>query len=192
MLKKFEKFAEIYPKNKWVRLSLHDKDYLKDELFAIVHNAYSPIGGHVRIINPDSVITDKNLVYWTATDIDYDPEADIVIFCKKTKFGNKVSGWGHDGEKNSKQKLIQKLSELLKKPGYFVEISGKAAEQLDKLNVPFINNNDQVQMLFPNSEIIWYGKNPEKMFDYFAGFYRRTLENGEETDVEIVLGNPNF
>ncbi len=189
MITTFESFAEVYPKNKWIKLSIHDREDMKDNLFAIVHNAYSPIGGHVRIINPESVIKDKDLVYWNATDIDFDPDADVVIFCRKTKFGFKVSGWGHDGEKNSKLDLMKRLANLLKKPGYYVEISGKPADiLLTNYKVPFVNNVEDIQTLFPNSEIFWYGKLPGKNID---GFYKRTI-GSNETDMEIILGIPKF
>ena len=192
MLKTFEKFSELYPKNKWVKLNLHDKEYLKDELFTIIHNAYSPIGGHVRIVNPDSIVEDDDLVYWDAADIDYDPEADIVIFGKKTKFGYKISGWGHDGEKNSKRELFNHVAKILKKPGYYVEISGKPAEILIKnYNVHFIDDIDEIQKLFPESKIKWFGKHPHFESGVIDGFYIRKQEN-LETDIEIVLGKPNI
>jgi len=193
MLKTFEKFSNLYPKNKWVRLTLYDKEYLKDELFAIIDNAYSPIGGHVRIVSADSIVKDKDLTYWIAADIDYDPDVDIVIFGKKTNFGYKISGFGHDGLIKSKMLLMKKLAQILKKQGYYLEVSGKPAEILiNNYNVSFIDSEKDIEKLFPGTYINWYGKHPDGKYGIIDGFYSRILNNGELTEVEIILGNPNI
>ena len=187
MITKFEyfseetTFSEIYPKNKWVQLTFVDKDYLKYELYSLIHNAYSPLGGHVRIVKPESIITDKNLTYWNAADVDFDPESDVVIFGRKTKHGIKISGWGHDGEKVSRQELVKRLSSILKRSGYFIEVSGRPAELLLRNDVP-IANKESIKMVFPDSEFTWYSD----------GSYKRTLGSNKETDVEFLLGRPNI
>lgn len=180
-LKTFEdyKFSDIFPKNDWVELSHDNRKELKREVWELVDNAYKPLGGHVRISNPDSVVNDKDLVFWSAVDIDDDPYSDVVIFARKS-FGYKISGWGHDGGRESKIGLMTKLVHLLKKPGFWIEVSGKPAEilsnKVDKLPI------SDVQKIFPNSEIT----------ELESGFYTRTLSDGVITDPEIILGNPSF
>ena len=88
----FEKFTfnDIYKtKNKWIDLiNRNDLDEVKDNLYVLVDNAYSKLGGNVSIKNPDDVLKRE---YWEAIDIDNDPDADAVLFGKKTKHGIKIS-----------------------------------------------------------------------------------------------------
>ena len=186
----YEKMSLIYPKNKWVNLDVYDKDYLKDELFTIIDKAYSPIGGHVRINSPDAVENDKDLTYWNAINIEGD-DADAVLFGKKTQFGYKISGIGHNGKKESKQELMSHLAKLLHKPGYYIEISDRPAEILVKnYYVSFIDTPEEIEKLFPGSKVQWVGKHPEHP-SVVDGFYRRSIEGGM-TGIEIVLGKPKI
>ena len=108
-LKLFEDtFNDIYKrKNKWIKLIDDNKiDELKNNLFILVNNAYSKIGGNNVIKSPDDIFKRS---YWEAIDIDTDPDADSLIFGKKTNYGIKITGIGHDGNRRTKKRLLNKL-----------------------------------------------------------------------------------
>jgi len=134
------------------------------------------------------------LNYWEAADIDYDPEVDVVVFGRKTKFGFKISGWGHDGENDSKYELMNHISNLLKKGGYYVEVSGKPASiLLKRLNTPYVKDINILKKIFPDSEFLWVGKNREEVsFGDIDGFYQRKLENNTITDTEILKTKKDY
>lgn len=174
------KFNDIFPKFKWVKLSISDRENLKKEIWELVDNAYKPLGGHVRISDINKIVTDNELVFWNAIDVDSDPNIDVVIFARKTKFGYKISGWGHDNGVESKKYLLKRLISLLRKKGYWIEVSGNPAKLLSR-NLKRLSIKD-VRKLFPESEVVYLGND----------LYQRTLEDGKKTDPEMILGNPNF
>jgi hypothetical protein len=173
------KFSDKFDKHKWVELNRKDRGELKREIWELVDNAYGPLGGHVRVKDQNSVVGDKNLSFWSAIDVDDDPYSDVVIFARKSESGYKISGWGHDGGKEAKKGLIKKLASLLRKKGFWIEVSGKPATILSNMGANRVNDRRTIEKLFPNSKI--------KMLD--NGYYKRTLENGD-TEEEIILGNP--
>ena len=177
------KFSDIFTKYKWVELPIEARNVLKKEIWELVDIAYKPLGGHVRISDPNSVINDKELSFWSAVDIDDDPYSDVVIFARKSPNGYKISGWGHDGEKESRKELIKQLGNILMRQSFWIEVSGRPAEIL--MNTPGINylkDKESVAKLFPESEINWVGN----------GYYTRKLHDGTVTDEEIVIGNPRI
>ena len=112
-----------YPKGKYVQVT--DPSELKDiqqQLFDLVQNAYSSIGGHVNIGSPSDIL-DPDLTYWKVADIDADPELDVVSFGKQGKRGTKHTGMGHDGDKSNVKNLLKHKTSLLKTPGNYVEVS---------------------------------------------------------------------
>lgn len=185
-------FHDLFPKNEWMQLSKQDMIELKDSLWVIIDNAYGPLGGHVRIKNAESIINDPDLSFWRAIDIDRDPDADIVIFGRHTDTGYKISGWGHDGEKASKKELMSQLASILKRKGFWIEVSGRPSEILLKqFNCSYVDTYEKIMNLFPGSNINWLSEHPtDPDLKNFKGFYQRVLEDGTDTEIEIVLGNP--
>jgi hypothetical protein len=183
-LKLYEEFvfSDIAKKYQWVELSFEDRKKLKHEVWELIDTAYSTLGGHVRISKKDDIFNDKELTFWSAVDVDDDPYCDVVIFGKKTTFGNKLSGWGHDGQKISKKELFNKLSNILSNPGVWLEASGRPAEILLSKGIKYLNSKEEIQKIFPNSEINWIGD----------GKYTRKLPSGLTTDEEFIFGNPNI
>lgn len=181
-LKIFEDFtfSDLFDKNQWVELSMEDRSKLKKEIWEIVDLAYKTLGGHVRISSPDAVVNDPDLTFWTAVDIDRDPNADVVIFSRKSH-GHKISGWGHDGSKEARKELMKQLSNLLHKKGFWIEVSGRPAELLISTGCKR-NEYNVVKKIFPNSKINWIGD----------GIYTRTLADGETTEEEYLVGYPEI
>jgi len=173
-------FNDLYhSKNKWIRLKEEDKlEELKDNLYVLVNNAYSKLGGHVSIQNPDDVLKRD---YWLAVDIDSDPDADAVIFGKRTKYGIKISGIGHDGENRSKRELLETLIRLLNKRGFFIEASGRLKDFLENADVKYISDIKILKHIFTDSKNIELSENGE---------YVRDLIEGNKTEIEKLFGIP--
>lgn len=174
-------FSDFYDKNKWVKLSKEDRKNLKYELYDIVNLAYSDIGGHVRIDSPEAIVNDNELDFWNAVDIDEDPNVDVVIFSRRSN-GNKISGWGHDGSKESRKEVVNRLKSILRIDGFWIEVSDRPAEILIQSGCSFIKSESEIRELFPNTKIKWIGD----------GKYTRILEDGKETSIEYVVGKPKF
>lgn len=175
-----ESFLDIVKKKyKWVEIKKekHLKE-IADNFFFLVNNSYAPLGGHPSIPDSDAVIR-GNSVYWEAIDSDTDDDADAVIFGRKSDFGIKIQGIGHDKRRSSKSQVINKLANILKKrKGYWVEASDRLAEILFGMNVPYLEESD-AKKIFPTIEYLGDGK------------YRREVSKGK-FHTETIFGNPNI
>ena len=178
---------EDFPKNKYIEPTTSDKEKLKQTLFDLIQTAYAPIGGHLKFQSPDD-IKDPDLKYWKMADIDADPEIDVVYFGKKTPFGVKHTGIGHDGEKANIKKLLIKKSAELKKPGNYVEVSKGAFDSfVGKGNVPIIDDEETVRKVLGqrrSDQTTWHGKHP-KGKKPGNGWYTRKI-GGREVDKTMI------
>lgn len=181
-LKYFENFtfSDYFEKNKWEVLSIEHRRELKKELWELVDLAYRPLGGHVRIHNPETVLNDKDLDFWTCIDIDQDPNSDVVIFSRKS-FGNKISGWGHDGTQLAKKSLTSKLVSLLNTKNFWIEVSGKPAKILIDSGCNQIKDINVIEKIFNT-----------KINQSNDGSYTRLLPDGSYTEIEYIIGYPNI
>lgn len=177
-----KKFNDVYSKHKWYVLSKNDKENFKNNLFTLVNISYDQQGGHVRINSPNKVTDDAELTFWTAADVDHDPYADVVIFGKKTKYGTKISGVGTDDQVESKDILVKKMSSLLHQKGFYAEVSGGLTKLLLKSKTPYVNDVKLIRRIFNDSSV--------RFVDQYKNYYTRKLENGEETQEEILFGIP--
>jgi hypothetical protein len=179
-------FQDVFPgkKGEWVELGSDERSALKMEVFEIIDTAYRdvfPEEGHYRIQKPDDVVGDQDLVFWRAVDLDSDPKTDVVIFGSKRN-GFKISGWGHDGSREAKSGLMDKLADLFRdeSKNVWIEVAGAPAAVLTRKYGLGPADRDVVEALFPDSDFEWLE----------SGFYKRTLGEGKMTDAEIVIGNP--
>jgi len=179
--------GEIFNPKRGKIVKFNHKKYpeLSGELFDLIATAYAEIGGHVKIKTPDDVFSDPDWNYWEGLDIHGNKDFDVVMFGKKTKFGVKFSGVGHDGEKNSKRAYLNARGEELIKPGYYIEVSGKIAEILIiKYNVPVVSDEVEVNLVL-GKKVEWIG---DKGGASGNGWYSRQL-GGKKHD-KILLGRP--
>jgi hypothetical protein len=70
----------------------------------LIANAYGNIGGNAELNSPNSIIS-SDLNFWQGEDIHNSPDFDLIVFGKKTKYGLKITGVGHDGTKSAIRKL---------------------------------------------------------------------------------------
>jgi hypothetical protein len=176
------KFNDLYSKYKWYTLNKENKSKLKNNLFVLVNLAYDDIGGHVRINTPEKVQQDTELTFWSAMDNNNDSYADVLIFGKKTPYGVKISGIGHNRTKEAKEELFNHLAKILNKRGFYLEASDKPAEILLSKNAPVVRHIDKVKKIFnsPNTKYI----------DQSNIYYDRHIESQDITVREILFGNP--
>ena len=178
---------EDFPKNKYIEPTTSDKEELKQTLFNLIQTAYAPIGGHLKFKTPDD-IKDPDLKYWKMADIDQDPEIDVVYFGKKTPFGIKHTGIGHDGEKPNIKKLLIKKSAELRTSGNYVEVSKGAFDSfVGKGKVPIIDDEETVRKVLGDrrsKETTWHGEHPKGTYPG-NGWYTRIIGGKEVTKTLI-------
>lgn len=171
------------PKNKWeLVVSNGDKEELGTDLVSLVRQAYTntPQGSFVNSIK-DVIPSDWNVIDW-----DQDPDVDSCVFYRKNRNGEnwqgyKLQGLGHDGTRTSKDKAINKIQQLLSKPGVWIESSDAMRHVLKKLNVPAVTDERLLQQLFNDPKL--------KMID--DDTYVRQLSDGTKV-TETVFGSPKI
>lgn len=176
-------FEFALPKNQWqLVVSNGDKEELGTDLVSLVKNAYSntPQGSFVNSIK-DVIPSDWNVIDW-----DQDPDVDACVFYRTNRGneswnGYKIQGLGHDGTRTSKDKAINKIRELLSKPGVWIESSDAMRHLLKKLNVPSVTDEQVLQKLFKDPDL--------KMTS--DDTYVRKLASGLKV-TETVFGNPKI
>lgn len=148
-------------KNRWMRL-LKEKDYdrLKDEMFVLVGNNYTTLGDHPNIRNLDEVF-DTNVIYWEGIEVMSPNSFDVVIFGRKTSYGIKIIGIGHDGVKASRKDLMYVLARKLREQGYWMEAGGLVAHFLYSEWVKFVDLKSDAELIY--DDIQWLGKRGEYM-----------------------------
>ena len=184
-------FNEIFRvKNKWVPVGKSDKKVLMDEFKKLIDHAYEPIGGHLKIKDTDDMLRDDWDVWW-ANDVDEDPDADVVFFGKRTPFGIKLVGVGHDGGRIARRESLLYRGHFLLQKGGYLETSDKPYMILhNKFNVPIIKDPKVVQAVL-NKPIRWYGLHPKgKEGDPYGNdaWYSRKI-GGKEV-LKVLMGNP--
>ena len=179
---KFEDAAVFNPdivskKKVWYKLDTNDILKVSDNVIELIKTAYkgTDMGSFV---NSKSDLTKS--IYWNAIDIDSNPNANAVIFGRKSPHGIKIQGIGHDGEKISKDVLINRIVKLLNTNGYWIEASGALERVLSKKGVPFVNSEKVAQSIFPNSGLKFLGH---------GGQYKRKVDGGKEV-IETIFGKP--
>lgn len=170
---------EFYIKNKWVSISQKEKQLLKRNLLDLINKAYASQGMQHYDFKTTQDILNSDYVFWKVLDWDDDEEIDAEIVGKK-KFGTKISAIGHDMQNKSKTELIKKHYNLLKKSGYWAEVSGKPAQFFLAAGVNVIKNKNIVNLLLYPKKIKWLGD----------GWYERKI--GDEIKKKIIIGIPKI
>ena len=177
-------------KNKWVPVQQADKNDLVDDFFKLVDIAYAPIGGHLKVNGPED-LKREDWDVWHAIDIDEDPDADVVLFAKRTPFGVKLIGVGHDGAKKSRMEALYQRADFLGKNGTYLEASGKTYMILrNKFNIDIVRDPKVVQAVL-DKPIQWHGRHPEgKNADPHQNdaWYSRKI--GDKIVTKIMMGKP--
>ena len=168
-------------KGDWDELAHAEKTEVGNGLKNLVDTAYASteLGGFIKDQN------DVNNSEWLALDWDEDDDIDTTVFYRKPRSseswrGFKIQGIGHDNQRESKSKVVDKIAELITKSGWWIEASGAMRGALLKRNCPVIDDIKVIQKLFNDSSI--------EMSDKVS--YRRSLPSGAKTETESVFGKP--
>ena len=160
---------------------------LSGEFFDLIATAYAEIGGHSKIKTPADVFGDKDWNYWEGVDLHGTKDFDMIMFGKKTKYGIKYSGVGHDGTKDAKRAYISTRGKELNKLGFYIEVSGKIAEiLLNSYDVPVISDEDTINKVL-GKNVTFIGTIDGKPGN---GWYSRKL--GGSSKEKILLGRPKI
>ena len=169
---------EELPRNKWIDISSDEKaEYAKD-IFDLINTAYAPIGGHPNYKSDADVLGSEADADYEVINIDDDPEPDAVNTYKKKSAGNKLVAIGHDGSSEAKSKIINHYADLLKQPGYYLEVSGKLQDILLAKGAPVVKDKELIQKVLKGKELEF---NED-------GTYQRYIGGAKHT--KTLLGNP--
>jgi len=167
-----------FEKNVWIDLTPKEQDEFADEIFDLIDNAYSPIGGHPNYKSPTDVVGDEGDANYMVIDLDDDDDFDAVKVDKNKEAGNKAVAMGHDGSPKAKSAAINITALMLKEPGHYVEVSGKLKDILIAKGVPVVTDKETI-------EKVMKGKSIEMNDD---GTYSRYI--GGEKHTKTLMGNP--
>lgn len=176
-----EKFADVYPKNTWVDMSMTKDEF--SEIADLINNAYKNVSGGT-IEDPEKIIADKDVNFWQGNDIDEDPECDAVIFGKHTAYGIKLIGMGQDGSRAAQLRTIKNYKSILAKDGFYTEISPSVLSLLD--NLPYIDNKEDVERIL-KKRVEWVGSEDGLKCD---GWYYRDIHGHKK--LKLLIGKPKI
>lgn len=147
--------ANEFTKNRWsLIVTDNDKTNWAKELIDLVQNAYKNTNLGSFVQNSHQVRASD----WVALDWDPDPELDCTVFYRSARpneawSGYKIQGIGHDGQAESKQKVLARVKNLLSKPGTWIESSDSLARTLGKLGLEPVTDEETLHRLFPNTNL---------------------------------------
>lgn len=139
-------------KGKWeLMLSTSFSDNNSQSVISLVEEAYkvTSLGSFIKTTK------DVKSSNWEVLDWDQDPDPDVAIFYRSSRrgelwVGKKIQGIGHDGQRGSKDKVIERLVSLLKLPGNWIEASDAMARVLYSKGVNVVKSPTVVSLLFPD------------------------------------------
>jgi len=163
----------------WDKLSTSELPEYEDDIIKLIKSAYAYIGGHSNYKDVDDVgdEADRGAEY-EVIDIDGDEEIDAVSVSKEKKAGSKFVATGHDGSSPAKRAVITHKINRLKKPGFYIEVSGKIKDILLKAGVPQVTDQATIEKALAGKDIT--------MND--DGSYTRKIAGVEHE--KIMLGTP--
>tara|TARA_R110002050_G_scaffold277250_1_gene422860 strand:- start:212 stop:766 length:555 start_codon:yes stop_codon:yes gene_type:complete len=169
---------EDLPKGKWVDLDDVDQSKYAENIFDLIKTAYASIGGHSNYSSSDDVVGSEGNSDYEVINLDDDPDIEAVSVSKKKSAGNKFVATGHDGSKIAKSAVVSHKADELKKPGYFIEVSGRIKDILLGKGVPMVTDEKTIEKALK-------GKDVEMNDD---GSYQRKIAGKMHT--KVLLGNP--
>ena len=165
-------------KGQWQPIPSSELKDFEDEIFDLISTAYAPIGGHPNYKSSGDVSGAEGDAEYEVIDLDDDPDIDAVSVAKSKPAGKKFAAMGHDGSTKAKSRAINHKAELLKKPGYYVEVSGKLQNILLAKGVEPITDEATVRRILQGKQIKWL----------VNGEYTREIGGQEVT--KMMLGKP--
>tara|TARA_R110000796_G_scaffold36556_2_gene92993 strand:- start:333 stop:893 length:561 start_codon:yes stop_codon:yes gene_type:complete len=169
---------ESLEKNLWIGLTKDEQDDFAEEIFNLIDNAYSSIGGHPNYKSPSDVIGAESDSTYTVIDLDGDEEIDAVSVEKERPGGLKSVAMGHDGSRPAKSASVNIHAIMLKKPGHYIEVSGVLKDILIAKGVPVVIDAPIIRKVLKGKEI---EMNDDGTYQRYIGGHRHT---------KTLMGNP--
>lgn len=164
---------------KWVDVSPSDLVNVDDDIINLINTAYASIGGHANFSDVGDIGKEASRgADYEIIDIDGDEVIDAVIVSKDKGAGEKIVGMGHDGSSPAKRAAIGYHIEKLKKPGFYIEVSGRIKDILINSGVPQVTDSNTIKKALSGKDIKLNGD----------GSYKRKL--GGTWHNKIMLGSP--
>ena len=163
----------------WDKLSSTEASDEADDIIELIKSAYDYIGGHsnFKSISDVDKETGRGAEY-EVIDLDDDGDIDAVNVSKRKAAGEKFVATGHDGSREAKRAVITHKIDRLKKPGFYVEVSGKIKDILLKAGVPQVTDEATIKKALAGKDIT--------MND--DGSYTRSIAGTKHE--KIMLGTP--
>lgn len=183
-MRAYEFFEDSNPTNSWELLdSASDKTQWGENLINLVQSAYS----HTHLGSFVNSLSDVARSDWLVLDWDENNKQESAIFYRGPRpdekwFGNKIQGIGHDGRAISKRKVLDKVQQLLRSNGWWIECSDAMAKVLNMSGLPPIKDEELLRSIFATDTLHVIDGN---------GHYSRKLTDGSSI-TEIVYGNPGI
>jgi len=174
----FKEFiSERIAKNTWEHLLTSDKQEYADDLIRVVDIAYA----HTSLGSFVKSLADVQSSDWEVLDYDDKPDVDVAVFFRRRRSnenwkGKKIQGIGHDGNEESKERLMKQLDKLLSSKGWWIEASGALAKSLLKRG-----HNPEIDQALLKTVF------PAITKFHNDGSYTRT--SGKQTITEYVFGD---
>ena len=186
-----------FKKGEWELLQPGDPrmESAQEDLYSMVVDTYSSIGGHVKITSPESLSRYK---YWAVADVDDDPDIDVAIFGKPDIGGAKMGGAANDGSSVAAAAYKNKSAELRSGGSiggvgnWWGEVSGKPAYAMIKRGAQAIEDEAKVAQLLAGDDYEFHGEHPDPnapaLFKSVKGWYTKKFGNSAHT--KKILGSP--
>ena len=117
----------------WDKLTSGEASDEADDIIELIKSAYAYIGGHSNFKNVGDVDKESGRgAEYEVIDLDDDGDIDAVNVSKRKAAGEKFVATGHDGSREAKRAVITHKIDRLKKPGFYVEVSGRIKDILNK------------------------------------------------------------
>ena len=164
----------------WDKVNSKELEDYQGDIFTLISQAYAYLdGGHSNYSSPSDVSREASRgAEYEIIDLDGDGELDAVNVSKKKSAGEKFVATGHDGTSQAKRAVITHKIDKLKKPGFYVEVSGKIKDILLKAGVPQVTDEATIEKALEGKDVIM---NKD-------GSYRRKI--GGSYHEKILLGSP--
>lgn len=166
------------PKGQWQPIPSSELKDFEDEIFDLISRAYAPVGGHPNYNKAGDVTGAEGSSEYEVIDLDSDPDIDAVAVSKDKSAGKKFVATGHDGSSQAKSKVVNHKAELLKKPGHYIEVSGKLKDILAAKGVEPVSDEESVRKILQGKDIEWLGN----------GEYKRVI--GGQLHTKMMMGKP--
>jgi len=175
------------PKNFWnLLLTTAAKTQMSASLISNVQTAYSKTTDGSFVNDLKDVLGST----WMALDWDKDPDPDSVLFFRQARptepwTGFKIQGIGHDGQRTSIDKVMEKLKKQLQIRKWWIEASDAMEHILYKdTMVQVITDEKKLQQIFKDPKLKLINDHVKK------GRYKRSI--GGHMITETTFGLPEL